>query len=311
MFYTWSGLAELSRRVRQTPFEGVSEQYRGWRWTEAPVAPMYDVRLGVSDVVSGYCETGRNVYVKYVLRRRQRPNPVLERGRLVHAARAAAISAAKEVVRERPGDGGEFLERMRVKGGEVLPRLLGGLRASRVEDVGWVAERVWGMAGVVYAAEYERALARGRHLAPSTLEAMVAPELPEFPVDGTRVGLTPTLRVDSLLPSGIIVEVKTRPPREDYALALAGYALALESMFGTPYDYGVLLYVDLDGRGRRVRVYERVVGLGDDLRVGFVERRDRLAGFVAEGDDPGLPGECSPACPYLHVCGPGRVADRP
>lgn len=311
MFYTWTRAAELSKKVRRTPFEGVSPELRGWNWSQSPVAPLYDVQLPVSDIAPGYCPTGRNVYLKYVAHARQRPNPILERGTLVHAARSHAIAAAKETVRVRPPSGQEFLREMEEKAARDVERLLSRLRATPPEEARWIPEKVWSMASITYAAEYEHATARSRHLDTPTLEALVAPEQPEFPVDGTPLGLTPTLRVDSLLPSGIIIEVKTRPPRYDHLLAIAGYAMALESMFGTPYDYAVLLHVHLDERRRTLKVYEHVEGLGDQLRSDFLRRRDELHRVVAEEDDPGLPDECSPACPYLHACRPERVAEKP
>lgn len=297
--------------MRRTPFEGVSPELRGWNWSQSPIAPIYDVHLSVSDITPGYCDTGRNAYLKYARHARQKPNPILEKGMLVHEARSRAIEAAKQVALLDPGDGQAFLEEMLEKGRVHVERLLSRLRAAKPAEAEWIPRKIWYKAAVIYAAEYERAISRTRHLTPSTLTALVAPELPEFPVDGTPIGLTPTLRVDSLLPSGIIVEVKTRPLRYDYTLALAGYALALESLFGTPYDYGIILQVAIDERRKTIRAYEHIEGIGDQARSDFIQRRDELQRAIAEDDDPGLPPECSPACPYLHYCKPEKVAPRP
>ena len=80
------------------PFEGVSEELRGWMWTEPPVAPLHDVKLGVSDVITGFCDSGRNVYLKYVEKIREKPNPILERGALIHQVHERAVSTAKKLI---------------------------------------------------------------------------------------------------------------------------------------------------------------------------------------------------------------------
>lgn len=314
MFYTWHKTRELSKTVRQTPFEGVSDELRGWSWTQAPVAPLYDVKLGVSDIVSGFCETGRNVYLKYVERKRQKPNKILERGYVVHATHEAAVSAAKEIIYAgQPESGEDFLQAFLDKLGGARRRILQRTRSLEREKSGWIVDRLWKKAALIYSAEYEKAVSRSAHLSRETIASLVAPEQPEFAVDGTPVGLTPTLKLDSLLPSGIIVEIKTRPYRDEYLLALAGYALALESMFSTPTDFGVLAQVVINDTKRDIKIYEKVVPIGEELRSLFVQRRDRLQQAVAEHEDPGMPARCSPACPYLHVCNPTpeRVSTRP
>lgn len=312
MFFTWSSLSELSRAIRRTPFEGVSEELRGWSYSEPPVAPTYSAKLGVSDIVSGFCDTGRNVYVKYVLKARQRPNPILERGSIVHAVHEYAVSQAKKLVYSLPRLSGDAYLDAFMKGlDEVKAEILASTRAYDLEKASWLISELWRKAGLIYSAELERALARSRHLSRGSIAALIAPELAEFPVDGTLVGLTPTLRLDSLLPTGIIVEIKSRPFREEYLLALAGYALAFESQYEVPMDFGVLLQVSVNEKRRDIKFYTRIVPVSDDLRVAFLEKRDALAEAVSTGADPGMPDACSPACPYLHVCKPGRVAERP
>lgn len=314
MFYTWQKTREISKTVRQMPFEGTSQELRGWNWSEPPVALFHDVHLGVSDIVSGYCETGRNVYLKYVERKRQRPNPILEKGYIVHSIHEAAVSTAKEIIyMSRPQSGEEYHQEFMERLPAVKNRIFSRTRIIKEEDYGWLAERLWAKAALIFSAEYEKATSRSKHLSRETIASLVAPEMPEFAVDGTLVGLTPTLKLDSLLPSGLIVELKTRPYREEYLLALAGYALALESMFATPTDYGLLTQVVVDERRREIKIYEKTVAIGEELRSRFIQRRDLLARAVAEEEDPGMPQKCSPACPYLHVCKPPpeRVSRRP
>ncbi|WP_256202699.1 CRISPR-associated protein Cas4 [Sulfuracidifex tepidarius] len=54
----------LSRRTRSTP-RSISEELRGWNWSEPPVYPPSTMTLGVSDLTNGLCPTGRFAFLKY------------------------------------------------------------------------------------------------------------------------------------------------------------------------------------------------------------------------------------------------------
>jgi len=63
----------------------VGEELRGWRWGEPPVAPPpLGVRLSVSDVVGGFCESRRDVYQRRVLRVRVETNGAVKFGGYIH-----------------------------------------------------------------------------------------------------------------------------------------------------------------------------------------------------------------------------------
>jgi CRISPR-associated protein Csa1 len=61
-------------------------------------------------------------------------------------------------------------------------------------------------------------------------------------------------------------------------LALAGYALAIEAWTGHPVDYGVAIYINLNGESM---LGWRVARIDDSLRRAFLDARDRCA----EGED--------------------------
>lgn len=314
MFFTWKDIKDIAERIRRTPFEGVSEELRGWRWNEPPVAPMYNVGLGVSDIVSGFCDTGRNVYLKYVLGKREAPNSILRRGSVVHMVHERAVSTAKRLIYSLKRLTGQFfLNYFMAEREKVLADALVVVGEEDRVETEWVVKSLWLKAGLTYSSQLEQALSRSKYLSRETIVSLTIPESAEFAVDGSLIGLSPTLKIDSLLPSGIIVEIKTRPYKPVYELTLAGYALAFESVYEVPIDYGLLLQVVLDRKDRAVRFYRRMIPLGDRVRMEFIERRDRLAEVVANREDPGMPETCSPACPYQHVCNPSpdRVSRRP
>jgi len=312
MFFTWDTIREVSRNIRRIPFEGVSDELRGWMWTEPPVAPLHDVKLGVSDVITGFCDSGRNVYLKYVERVREKPNPILERGALIHQVHERAVSTAKKLIYNLEKlSGDEFLNAFIKEKEEVLQRILARIKAFEIEKAYWIIDKLWLKAALTYSAQLETTLSRSKHLSRETIVSLTVPENAEFAIDGTLVGLTPTLRIDSLLPPGILVEIKTRPYKPVYELALAGYALAFESQYEVPVDHGVLLQVQIDEYSKAIRFYPRIVAISDGLRTEFIEKRDRLAGIVAEREDPGKPMACNPACPYLHYCKPEKMVEKP
>ena len=82
---------------------------RGWRWGEPPVAPPpLGVRLSVSDVVSGFCESRRDVYLRRVLKVRIEPNGAAKFGGYIHEGRS--LVALRRLVEEGVVKGWELLQ---------------------------------------------------------------------------------------------------------------------------------------------------------------------------------------------------------
>lgn len=312
MFYTWDKIKEVSREIRRIPFEGISEEVRGWNWNTPPLASTYNVKLAVSDIVTGYCDTGRNVYLKYVEHVREEWNPILGRGSLIHKIHEEAISCAKKLIYILEKLSGEIFHRRFVEEKEkFIERISNRYEENFLKENLWIVDKLWSMAALTFSAQLENTLSRSRYLSRETIVSLTAPETAEFPIDGTLIGLTPTIRIDSYLPPGILVELKTRPYKPEYQLTLAGYALAFESMYETPIDHGILLQINIDEKSKSIRFYPKIITLGDDIRTEFIERRDRYAEIVVNEEDPGMPDECSPACPYQYYCKPKKVSRRP
>jgi len=87
----------------------VGEELRGWRWGEPPVAPPpLGVRLSVSDVVGGFCESRRDVYLRRVLRMRVEPNGAVKFGDYIHEG--WSLVALRRLVEEGVVKGWELLQ---------------------------------------------------------------------------------------------------------------------------------------------------------------------------------------------------------
>jgi len=298
LFYTVDDVRRFSRFFRGRPCE-VSEELRGWMWGEPPLLYPYDFLLSVSDVAGGFCESGRIVYVRYVLRRREFPSFRLLRGSFIHAVYGEAIRAVKSLIYGGVS-AGEFRDEFVEVGEKVYGRLMS--KFSHVWDSRRIFDLLWRYAADVYSSCLLRARSISPYLTADSLASMVVPLITEYPVDGSLIGLSRAIRIDALLHPSIIVEVKTREIHPDYEIGLAGYALAFESLYEIPVNYAVLVKVDLNEKRGTVRFYERIIQISDELRTRFIEKRDMLARIVSEGIDPGRPSRCHRDCPYFKVC---------
>ncbi|RLF14411.1 MAG: type I-A CRISPR-associated protein Cas4/Csa1 [Thermoprotei archaeon] len=299
MFYTHEDVVRLSQRFRRMPCE-VSEELRGWRWNEYPLAPVYPFKLSVSDIAGGFCETGRDVYVRYVLRERGRPSDRVEMGGFIHRVVSEALRTVKSIIYSRGLVSGEELRaEMAERGHRVLRELIGGAPPKLALNA---FNALWSRAINTYASALDRVRSKSQYLSIDGAVALVAPALAEYPIDGSLIGLTGSIRVDELLPPSIIVEVKTRGLKPVYDIGLAAYALAFESQYEIPVNYALLVSLKFNRDYSDLLVYEKPVLISDQLRQSFIDRRDQLAKMVEEGVDPGMPERCDPDCPYLHVC---------
>ncbi len=277
-----SQLARLLRRLhRLRAADPVREDLRGWWWFQPPVKPRYDVQLGVSEVAYRYCPTRRDLWLRRVQGARPQPSEPMLRGRVVHAAfHQAALDAMRLYAEGLPAH--EISAELSASAGEAAKRVLE--EAGAPPSLQGFAERVY------KAMAYEWSV--------WIWETGSPPWLAEWEVDGSLVGLSKRLRVDALAP-GLIVEVKYGRWSSDYPVALAGYALAVESSLEIPVDYGIVILVNGDG----TRLSAEPVYIGNEERLLFLRARDEAAEIVMSGEDPGRPPACPDTCPFRAVCG--------
>ncbi|MBP1356974.1 MAG: type I-A CRISPR-associated protein Cas4/Csa1 [Sulfolobus sp.] len=299
MFFTNSDIVIYAKRVKETP-RLISEELRGWRWSEPPVLPPSNTSLGVSDITGGLCPNGRMVYLRYVKKVKEPFSPELARGSLIHEVYAGSIETIKKIIYEEGKIDGN---KLRSLASDFFSEFFKELekKYSKVPDYAEVAKTVWDYSVNIYASEVEKARARSPFLSKDSLVSLVVPFYVEYPIDGSLVGLSQNLRADALIPQiPIIAEMKTRKLKEVYDLALAGYALAYESVYYTPVDFGLLCNVVVKGGSVLVKCDFKKIS--DRLRQEFLEERDRRLEIIEKGVDPGLPKQCEPDCPFLNYC---------
>ncbi len=275
MFGVW-----VSRAVRHVRGGEVPGELRGWRWEDPPVRPRAYLGLGVSEIVPRYCDSFRDVWLRRVAGvKGDGSRGGVAVGRLVHDVFHAAASDLRELL---------------LRGVDVWRAVQGLLEAGPRDGwPGWAAV-LYRRLVLVWAGEVEGVLLGGGSL-------WSIPWVTEILVNGSLVGLSPRLRVDALASGGVIVEVKVGRSRGDHDLVLAGYALALESQLGVPFDYGVVITVVGVPSGEP-RFEVRGFFLGEMVRIRFLKYRDEAIDVLLGGREPPLSSSCSRSCPFYEVC---------
>ena len=240
---------------------------RGWRFDV--VGPRFLARPSVSDV-SSPCPEKRDVWVRRVARIRVEAS-LFTLGRAVHEV---------------------FLYPFRHRLSSLWDLLKGFDRFVNSLDPSIKRSR-----DALYKL-FRKALALALYSFEEGIPISVEPMIP-----AASIGLSDYVKPDllvGLIPTDIALTPSTDRGFERKEIALAGYALAIESWTGHPVDYGVTIYINLNSDSM---LNWRIVRLDDSLRRAFLEARDRVAMILEHPDEPPpISQQCLPTCPYLEVC---------
>jgi CRISPR-associated protein Csa1 len=252
--------------VRVVGGEVVAE-VRGWRFDA--VGPRFFARPSISDVTSP-CSVKRDVWVRRVARVKV-DSSVFVLGRVVHDVFLYPFRHLSDSLWDL------------VKGFDKLLNSFDS-SAKRYRDL-------------LYRL-FKKALGLALYSSEEGVPISVEPMIP-----AASIGLSDYVKPD-LLVGFIPVDIALAPSHdkgfERKELALAGYALAIESWTGHPVDYGVAVYVNL---GDGPLLNWRIVRIDDSLRRAFLDVRDRVALVLEHPDEPPeLPDSCPQNCPYFEVC---------
>ena len=280
------GLYSLGRALRRLHLlrsgDPVDDSLRGWNWFREPLRPRGYLGLSVAEVAYRYCPTRRDVWLRRIVDARPQSTNGMIRGRLVHEVFARSAKRAVRLFFEEYS-AEEIAYVLGSEAERVVGEIIGELGVGGDDSLVELGVRLYRRFGLYWAGWVE--------------ETGSPPWLAEYIVDGSVLGLSRRLRVDALAPF-LIVEVKYGGWRDDYPVALAGYALALESMLEAPVDYGVVVLVD--NKGSRVSV--EPVYIGNQPRISFIQYRDELIDMLLSREEPSRPPRCPEACPFTHAC---------
>lgn len=278
----------------------VYPELRGWNWTDPPLAPVYEARLGLYEIAGQYCSTGRDVYLRRVLKVKAQPNRAMLEGLVLHRAVAGLILEAKRAIYREGVEGClEMLEALACPDDRVLGEL-----ASHLEETEGLRHKV----EVLWKFEYHRVmsrvqdvLARQPYVGVDSLVALALPVTVEQKLDGRFLGLSAHLSADAFIFSEpMMMDIKFGQRRDFHRLATTGYSLVMESIYEYPINVGCVTHVKF--QGERVLIERDFHRIDDELRSWFIEARDERMRIVEEEIDPGLMEECYEQCQYWQVC---------
>lgn len=244
----------------------IPSSLRGWSYDQPPVRPRAYMNLGVSEIAYGSKCGWRHLWLRHKAGVKPEATEAMSNGMWAHIA---FHTAARDVRR---------LLARGYKPWLVLEKLL-SRRPQWYRDSlpRWVLD-LYRYLVVSWAGE-----AAGHTLYYGGVGVGFMPWLTEYRVDGSPLGLSKRLRVDAIGESGIVVEVKLGYPTWWHKIAVAGYALALESSLEAPIDYGLVIGVIING-GLRLEV--EPVYIASYLREEFLRARDEAIDVLLSDYEP-------------------------
>ncbi|ABN69428.1 CRISPR-associated protein, Csa1 family [Staphylothermus marinus F1] len=293
---------DLLPRTRENP---IDDRLRGWNWHQPPVRPYsFELQLPIWEIAGSICPTYRDVWIRRkVLRKKLFTTSKQAEGVIIHKIVSHVFKEAKKLIYS-----GDY--------SDLKNALLPGVKELVDNEVKYISELVENIDAnkikefALQVADWEMLRIEGRintvkakypYIDEEGLVSLAVPVSLEMPVDGRLLGLSSMLRVDaSWLPGGLIYEIKTGYREKWHKLQVAGYALALESIYERPVDIGVVVYVNRAVEG--IRVNRDIFVVSDDLRSRFLEKRDEIQMLLLKGEEPRIPDKCPRKCLFRNIC---------
>jgi len=291
----------LKKMLPKARAMSVEEELRGWNWHQPPLEPVFEERLAIYEVANQYCPTGRDLYVRRVLKQRPKASYFMIAGRVFHQILMHVLQHVKRQIYLCGSDPDQLRKALRQPSSFSLPPEAAGLPPEQQAEIS---------AKVKFLEEYETSRIMSRieeiltqqpYIGADSLAHLAVPVVCENKLDGRFLGLSQYLSCDAFTFSEpMILDLKFGAPQKFHRLATTGYALAMEAIYETPVNLGCIVYGEFkDGR---LTVSKDMHLIDDELRQWFIEARDERARMLAEEIDPGLAEKCSEYCPTYEVC---------
>ncbi|MDI9624119.1 MAG: type I-A CRISPR-associated protein Cas4/Csa1 [Methanothermobacter sp.] len=274
----------LARKV------GVSEELRGWNWSNPPLNPYYsEVYIPMYLACSKYCPKNRDIFVEEVLGKKGIINFNVMQGIVIHRA---VCDVFENFVERKKLD---FDKWWHLNYKDQVPESYSKIIKNRTKIV-WEYTKD-SCKSVFLNRLFEQPYASKRDVLATSL-----PFLTEHKLNGNFLGLSDILSVDCYdYLHNIVFDIKVASKqRKWFKLYPTGYALVIESIYEIPVDIGCTVYISFIGE--KLNIKKDIFFINDDLRSWWVEERDKKLEIVAQKKDPGMPQKCPDSCIYLHEC---------
>ncbi|MDA8235150.1 MAG: type I-A CRISPR-associated protein Cas4/Csa1 [Clostridia bacterium] len=281
---------------------GVAEELRGWNWHVPPLAPVYDLRLGVYEIAGKYCNSGRDVYLRKIDGIKAQPNKDMIRGSVFHEVLVNILVRAKRLIYTH----GVANYQAVLKGLQELVELdlekyKHILSKDEVEDLRHKVEIISVFESSRISARIQEILIKQPYIGEDSLVALAIPVVVEQKLDGSFLGLSRNLSADAFTFSEpMVVDLKFGGKKDFHRLSTTGYALVMEAVYEFPINLGCIVYAEF--KDDRLVVTKDIHIIDDELRQWFIEERDEKMRMIYEEIDPGLSNKCYDSCPHFVVC---------
>ncbi len=198
----------------------VHPDLRGWNWAQPPLVAVYRARLGISDIASLYCESGRDIYLKKVSKVGFRTNEAMIEGLLLHRIVSEVFTKAKVIIYKNPSiTSHEFIKELgeidvikesKEWGFQDEEGLLG--KPSLTSEMVNRANLLWDFERTRIAYRIDDIRSRYPYCEADSFVFLVLPVVVEQRLNGTFLGLSHNLAVDGyIFTQGMVADIKFDP----------------------------------------------------------------------------------------------------
>jgi len=286
----------------------VDESLRGWSASKE-IEPIAKFQLPVYVVAGKYCPTARDVYLRYVEKKKMKKTKALIIGILLHETMSRIIPTAKKYIYEY-GEHPDFnlLDDMLEMGKRHIDDIINKNDTKLLTDdeLNSIREnmlKLWNFQTKQIVASVEQVLSKFLYIEPDSLVTKAIPFSVENKLDGSRIGLSKNLSVDALhIPETVVMDIKTGKPQEFHDLTVAGYALAYESEYKNPVNLGCILYPQFLKNKPVPLITKEPFLIDNELRRKFIAERNKKMQIILDKRDPGVPEHCPRSCGFYEIC---------
>ncbi len=241
----------------------ISNEYRGWNWDRQPLKPRYyNVNLGVSEVAYYSCCPKEAISAR--LGEKQLTQAMLIGLALHEVFKATSDDILKNVSNKKAP--WEIANKLLSSAENKIRNILLNYKDNVVLSYANSLSQLYKAIVIEMVGDITSSYMNSGSLISNLW-------LSEYQIDGSPLGLSKRLRADAIM-NNIVVEIKLgNKYARWHEVQLAGYSLALESQNETPYDFGIIISVNLNP----LLINVKGVYIDDSLRQEFIESRDNMA----------------------------------